>query len=704
MKILKASKQNFNLNTFSLLVFSVFFSPSIFANTSTLEEQVDIRNDFILKTAEDRTSYVWKGPCSISFDCFGAFNHQPGDQKRSTQVGENTDFSFSEKTKPGNSGYFASGTTDKNSSDLPYDEIQINGKNYNSQILAVDNMPTVKKYITNTYGSDLKEAVKKQLKDLYDSRPGELEKNKAKVKEVLFPRLGLTVEQFEKLREPLRTKIENIIEDTVLTPYSKLSYGNQTTDQILEKIFNKTLHVNITNNSHVAGQVLELTKMTLNDSLWEPRRHSDIHTLETSNNARIRFNTKDETLTVHNDYAGGAHFLFKQDLHHITQPSLIFDKNVTGESKVVLEQGLGKINELKGKKLIEVKGTVDATAFSFDREYKKGLYKLLLNHCENGFCLDVQKLAIPVETLALYSQQAQMANMLFALQLSDRNSDIFNRTLAHKSVWVRAIDGYSNQNVQGNVTPAESHQKGVQIGGDLFEWQNPNNQLSFGLMVGQAKQHSKLYRANTSITGDMKGYAMGAYATWQQLQDKQTGAYIDSWLQYQYFRHHLNDENSSERYKTKGWTASLEVGYNALLAEHFTKKGNRVGFYLQPQVQLIRFGVDGHFIDSNDTNVTLLGTHQWQSRVGVQAKLPVTFTNDITLQPFTTFNVIHQAKNFGVEMDGERRVVDNKITLEGQIGVAVKVKSHLTLQASFNRQTGKNRQARQGALNLQWAF
>ncbi|WP_371317090.1 autotransporter outer membrane beta-barrel domain-containing protein [Haemophilus haemolyticus] len=444
--------------------------------------------------------------------------------------------------------------------------------------------------------------------------------------------------------------------------------------------------------------------MTLNDSLWEPRRHSDIHTLETSNNARIRLNTKDETLTVHNDYAGGAHFLFKQDLHHITQPSLIFDKNVIGESKVVLEQELGKIKALKGKKLIEVKGTADATAFSFDREYKKGLYKLLLNHCENDFCLDVQKLAIPVATLALYSQQAQMANTLFGLQLSDRNSDIFNRTLAHKSIWVRAIDGYSNQNVQGNATPAESHQKGVQIGGDLFEWQNPNNQLLFGLMVGQAKQHSKLYRANTSITGDMKGYAMGAYATWQQLQDKQTGAYIDSWLQYQHFRHHLNDENSSERYKTKGWTASLEVGYNALLAEHFTKKGNRVGFYLQPQVQLIRFGVDGHFIDSNDTNVTLLGTHQWQSRVGVQAKLPVTFTNDITLQPFTTFNVIHQAKNFGVEMDGERRVVDNKITLEGQIGVAVKVKSHLTLQASFNRQTGKNRQARQGALNLQWAF
>ncbi|WP_275045239.1 autotransporter outer membrane beta-barrel domain-containing protein [Haemophilus haemolyticus] len=578
--------------------------------------------------------------------------------------------------------------------------MNIDGKNYNTSILAVDNMPVIKKYLEQTYSNDLKTAIPQQLKKMYEKNPERFKKLKEEIKQKWKQQLkdkGFSDTIIAKVLPD--TKLDPIVEEELLKqPIAKLS------DTQLNNIFNKTLHVNITNNSHVAGQVLELTKMTLNDSLWEPRRHSDIHTLETSNNARIRLNTKDETLTVHNDYAGGAHFLFKQDLYHITQPSLIFDKNVTGESKVVLEQELGKINELKGKKLIEVKGTADATAFSFDREYKKGLYKLLLNHCENGFCLDVQKLAIPVATLALYSQQAQMANTLFALQLSDRNSDIFNRTLAHKSVWVRAIDGYSNQNVQGNVTPAESHQKGVQIGGDLFEWQNPNNQLSFGLMVGQAIQRSKLYRANTSITGDMKGYAMGAYATWQQLQNKQTGAYIDGWLQYQHFRHHLNDENSSERYKTKGWTASLEVGYNALLAEHFTKKGNRVGFYLQPQVQLIRFGVDGHFIDSNDTNVTLLGTHQWQSRVGVQAKLPVTFTNDITLQPFVTFNVIHQAKNFGVEMDGERRVVDNKTTLEGQIGVAVKVKSHLTLQASFNRQTGKNRQSRQGALNLQWAF
>ena len=55
-------------------------------------------------------------------------------------------------------------------------------------------------------------------------------------------------------------------------------------------------------------------------------------------------------------------------------------------------------------------------------------------------------------------------------------------------------------------------------------------------------------------------------------------------------------------------------------------------------------------------------------------------------------------------MDGERRVINNKTTIESQLGIAVKIKSHLTLQASFNRQTSKHHHAKQGVLNLQWVF
>ncbi len=73
--------------------------------------------------------------------------------------------------------------------------------------------------------------------------------------------------------------------------------------------------------------------MTLKDSLWEPRRHSDIHTLETSDNARIRLNTKDEKLTVHKAYQGGADFLFGYDVRESDEPALTFEQNVSGKSK-----------------------------------------------------------------------------------------------------------------------------------------------------------------------------------------------------------------------------------------------------------------------------------------------------------------------------------------------------------------------------------
>ena len=175
-------------------------------------------------------------------------------------------------------------------------------------------------------------------------------------------------------------------------------------------------------------------------------------------------------------------------------------------------------------------------------------------------------------------------------------------------------------------------------------------------------------------------------------------------MQYQRSRHNVNSEDGTERFTSKGMTASIEAGYNALLAEHLTGKGTQIRFYLQPQAQLTYLGVNGGLTDSGNSKVNLLGSRQLQSRVGVQAKAQFAFTNGVIFQPFVAVNSIYQQKPFGVEIDGERRVINNKTTIESQLGIAVKIKSHLTLQATFNRQTSKHHQAKQGALNLQWMF
>ncbi|WP_127231685.1 autotransporter outer membrane beta-barrel domain-containing protein [Neisseria meningitidis] len=617
------------------------------------------------------------------------FSAQLGSNTRSTEIGGDADFSFSDKPANGVSHYFSSGKTDPNSSEALYDEINITGKNYNSGILAVDNMPVVKKYVTENYGADLKQAVKDQLKDLYKTRPEDWEKNKKIVEEAIIKQYGIPRNKINKFRKV----IDPIIEEAVLTPHSN------TTPTNLDNIFNKKLHVKIENKSHVAGQVLELTKMTLKDSLWEPRRHSDIHMLETSDNARIRLNTKDEKLTVHKAYQGGADFLFGYDVRESDKPALTFEEKVSGQSGVVLERRPENLKTLDGRKLIAAE-KADPNSFAFKQNYRQGLYELLLKQCEGGFCLGVQRLAIPEAEAVLYAQQAYAANTLFGLRAADRGDDVYAADPSRQKLWLRFIGGRSHQNIRGGAA-ADGRRKGVQIGGEVFVRQNEGSRLAIGVMGGRAGQHASVNGKGGAAGSYLHGYGGGVYAAWHQLRDKQTGAYLDGWLQYQRFKHRINDENRAERYKTKGWTASVEGGYNALVAEGVVGKGNNVRFYLQPQAQFTYLGVNGGFTDSEGTAVGLLGSGQWQSRAGIRAKTRFALRNGVNLQPFAAFNVLHRSKSFGVEMDGEKQTLAGRTALEGRFGIEAGWKGHMSARIGYGKRTDGDKEA---ALSLKWLF
>ncbi|HHK5578066.1 TPA: autotransporter outer membrane beta-barrel domain-containing protein [Neisseria cinerea] len=673
------------VNLLTLSVLSLFCTPYAWGAD---EYDPEVLPRFILEAAENRDSHVWRGPCSISFDCYGMFRAQLGSNTRSTEIGDDADFSFSDKPANGTSQYFSSGTTDSKSSDSLYDEINITGKNYNSGILAVDNMPVVKKYITDHYGADLKQAVKDQLKDLYKTRPEDWEKNKKIVEEVYRKQLGGT---FDILKQKRPNIINQLIEDAVLTPYPSSTN--------LDNIFNKTLHVKIENKSHVAGQVLELTKMTLKDSLWEPRRHSDIHTLETSDNARIRLNTKDEKLTVHKAYQGGADFLFGYDVRESDEPALTFEDKVSGQSGVVLERRPENLKTLDGRKLIAAE-KADPNSFAFKQNYRQGLYELLLKQCEGGFCLGVQRLAIPEAEAVLYAQQAYAANTLFGLRAADRGDDVYAADPSRQKLWLRFIGGRSHQNIRGGAA-ADGRRKGVQIGGEVFVRQNEGSRLAIGVMGGRVGQHASVNGKGGAAGSYLHGYGGGVYAAWHQLRDKQTGAYLDGWLQYQRFKHRINDENRAERYKTKGWTASVEGGYNALVAEGVVGKGNNMRFYLQPQAQFTYLGVNGGFTDSEGTAVGLLGSGQWQSRAGIRAKTRFALRNGVNLQPFAAFNVLHRSKSFGVEMDGEKQTLAGRTVLEGRFGIEAGWKGHMSARIGYGKRTDGDKEA---ALLVKWLF
>ncbi|MFN2619390.1 hypothetical protein AB9R08_10340, partial [Neisseria gonorrhoeae] len=116
------------VNLLTLSVLSLFCTPYAWGSDAyDPVKEAEIKNKFILEAAEDRNSHVWRGPCSVSFDCFGAFSYQPGSDTRPTNVGDTADFSFSDKPANGVFHYFSSGKTDQKSSEALYDEINITG-------------------------------------------------------------------------------------------------------------------------------------------------------------------------------------------------------------------------------------------------------------------------------------------------------------------------------------------------------------------------------------------------------------------------------------------------------------------------------------------------------------------------------------------------------------------------------------------------
>lgn len=182
-------------------------------------------------------------------------------------------------------------------------------------------------------------------------------------------------------------------------------------------------YIEVTDNSHVIGQTISLDEFRLENSLWEPRWDSDVGELKTTN-ADIRFNTKSESLLVKEDYAGGARFRFAYGLKDKVPetPILTFEKNITGTSDIIFEgKALDNLKHLDGHQIIKVNGTADKHAFRLSGKHQKGIYTLSLQQRPEGFFTKVQER----DDIAIYAQQAQAANTLFALRFERQKQRYF---------------------------------------------------------------------------------------------------------------------------------------------------------------------------------------------------------------------------------------------------------------------------------------
>ena len=287
-----------------------------------------------------------------------------------------------------------------------------------------------------------------------------------------------------------------------------------------------------------------------------------------------------------------------------------------------------------------------------------------------------------------YSANLMAANTLFNLTLHDRlgetqYTDVLTGEQKVTSLWMRNEGGHQRSKMAGGQNKTQANRYVVQLGGDLAQWTSDGlDRYHLGVMAGYANQKSHTHSSLTGYhsRGQINGYSTGIYSTWYANEANKSGLYVDSWVQYSWFKNKVSGDGlPTERYKSRGFTASLESGYSFLLGETRTRENMVNSYWIQPQAQAIWMGVkDRKHEEDNGTRVRGKGQNNVQTRLGVKAYLQGHSAMDEgkvrTFQPFIEANWLHNTKKFGVtmdhvttRMDGTRNIAEVKTGVEGQI-------------------------------------
>nr|WP_163332368.1 autotransporter outer membrane beta-barrel domain-containing protein [Enterobacter bugandensis] len=285
---------------------------------------------------------------------------------------------------------------------------------------------------------------------------------------------------------------------------------------------------------------------------------------------------------------------------------------------------------------------------------------------------------------SLYGVNMAAANTLFTHRLHDRLGethyvDALTGEKKVTSMWLRNVGGHTRSKDSSGQMNTQSNRYVMQMGGDIAQWSSDGeNRYHLGVMAGYANQKSN---ARNHLNGNkadssINGYSLGLYGTWLQDNEAKTGAWVDTWLLYNWFDNTVSGKSAgSESYKSKGFTASVEGGYTWKLGE----RDERTAYYIQPKAQAIWMGVKADDLtESNGTRVTGEGDGTIQTRLGARAFIKGHSTLDDgkerTFEPFIEANWIHNTETFGATLNGvrvnqagTRNIGELKVGVDGQL-------------------------------------
>lgn len=447
-------------------------------------------------------------------------------------------------------------------------------------------------------------------------------------------------------------------------------------------------------------------------------------------------------LTIQGDYHGNDGSLIMNAI--LGNDTSIMDKlliggNATGTTEVSVNNLGGKGDQtLNGIEIVQVAGASSAGAFYNSKAIRAGLYNYTVIQKGNNYYLTSNYVAPEPEptpeptpepapeptptpgkdistSAGGYMANLATANQIFNTRLADRQTgmEYLNSPTDNAEgtrLWLRQVGGHTRS--RADVLRTRSNRYVAQIGGEILAGTLSNaDRWAIGLMAGYANQNSTTTsvrsRYNTRTTSSLHGYSVGLYGTWMEDPKENSGLYLDSWLQYSWFRNSVNEAGqASDRYTSKGFSASAEGGYAYKMFE-----GERTDFYIQPQMQLIwsdvsadaRYSPNGIYVqDEGQGNI--------QSRIGIKAYLQghskIDDNSGREFRPYIETNWIHNTERYGVRMDGSQLTQDGmKDIAEVKTGIEARLATSTSLWGGIGVQVGeKGYSDTQGQLGIRYQF
>lgn len=431
-----------------------------------------------------------------------------------------------------------------------------------------------------------------------------------------------------------------------------------------------------------------------------------------SNDGTVQLNRDDTTqgsqLNIAGDYTGGSDSLLQMNGVLAGDDSPADRVNIAGSTDgntgvSVTNLGGKGASVINGIELIDVKGNSSSTAFYQKGRIVAGLYDYSLVQKGNNWYLTNQytgpvspgkPIAPPLSTpktlrseIGGYIANLAAANTLFNLTLDDREGgteyiDPVTGQRGYSKLWLRQEGGQTRFNSGGNQLKTQTNRYVVQLGDELIQGAfGDRDRWDVGIMAGYANQHANTHSMLTGYQSksEINGYSTGLYGTWFENAQAKTGLYADSWVQYNWFNNQVDSNGQpNASYKSRGFTASLETGYIASIAQLQHSE-----LYLQPQAQVIWMGVKNHTLtEDNGTRVQDIGNDNLQTRLGMRLYLKGHSSLDEGKQrefkPYVEANWIHNTQQYGMRMDGEavsmsgtRNVGQLKLGVQGQLTPAL---------------------------------